>query len=107
MDIMPVDKGHVLVIPKCEAVEMSDLPLEYATAVFATAKKVIQAQRTVFNTQGIVQMQLNHAQSGQSVFHYHMHLVPTHLSKIGNHESTMGNHDELSELAKKLRDVIV
>lgn len=106
MDIMPVATGHVLVIPKCEAVELSDLPLEYATAVIATAQKIIQAQRAVLNTQGIVQMQLNNTQAGQSVFHYHMHLVPTHLSNIGNHESKMGDMQEIATLAQKLRQAI-
>ncbi|WP_294033312.1 HIT family protein [uncultured Moraxella sp.] len=106
MDIMPVDTGHVLVIPKCQAVELSDLPCEYACAVFKTAQKVMAAQRAVFGVQGIVQMQLNHSDAGQSVFHYHMHLVPTHLSNIAKHESKMGNQDELAKLAEKLRTAI-
>ncbi len=106
MDIMPVDTGHVLVIPKCQAVELSDLPCEYACAVFKTAQKVMTAQRAVLGVQGIVQMQLNHSDAGQSVFHYHMHLVPTHLSNIAKHESKMGNQDELAKLAEKLRTAI-
>lgn len=106
MDIMPVDTGHVLVIPKCQAVELSDLPCEYACAVFKTAQKVMAAQRAVLGVQGIVQMQLNHSDAGQSVFHYHMHLVPTHLSNIAKHESKMGNQDELAKLAEKLRTAI-
>lgn len=106
MDIMPVDTGHVLVIPKCQAVELTDLPLDYATAVIATAQKVIKAQREVLGVHGVVQMQLNHQDAGQSVFHYHMHLVPTHISNIGNHESKFGNQDELSVLAEKLRQAL-
>lgn len=106
MDIMPVDTGHVLVIPKCQAVELSDLPCEYACAVFKTAQKVMTAQRAVLGVQGIVQMQLNHSDAGQSVFHYHMHLVPTHFSNFAKHESKMGNQDELAKLAEKLRTAI-
>lgn len=106
MDIMPVDTGHVLVIPKCQAIELSDLPCEYACAVFKTAQKVMTAQRAVLGVQGIVQMQLNHSDAGQSVFHYHMHLVPTHFSNFAKHESKMGNQDELAKLAEKLRTAI-
>ncbi|MDO4427658.1 MAG: HIT domain-containing protein [Moraxella sp.] len=106
MDIMPVADGHVLVIPKCEAVELSDLPADYALAVFETAKKVMTAQRHVLNTEGIVQMQLNHAKAGQSVFHYHMHLIPTHLHNITTHESTPADHAKLAELASKLSAAI-
>ena len=58
MDIMPQAKGHVLVIPKQKAIDLADLEPEYAAAVLMTAKKVMQAQRQVFELvrlkQGIV-----------------------------------------------------
>lgn len=103
MDIMPVATGHVLVIPKCEAVEMSDLPLNYASAVFATAQKVLAAQRAALGVTGVVQFQLNGAEAGQSVFHYHMHLIPTHLRNIHAHESSLADHETLAAIAEKLR----
>ncbi|MCP3897935.1 HIT family protein [Moraxella sp.] len=106
MDVMPQATGHVLVIPKCEAVELSDLPCEYACAVFKTAQKVITAQRSALGVEGIVQMQLNHASAGQSVFHYHMHLIPTHIHELGKHESVIADQDELATLASKIRAVI-
>lgn len=106
MDVMPQATGHVLVIGKCEAVEMTDLPLEYATAIIATAQKVIKAQRSALNVEGVVQMQLNHAKAGQSVFHYHMHLIPTHVHELGKHEGGFADQNELAELAAKIRAVI-
>lgn len=106
MDVMPQATGHVLVIPKCEATELSDLPLDYATAVIATAQKIIKAQRQALNTNGVVQMQLNHQEAGQSVFHYHMHLIPTHIHKLGEHESKMADQTELANLAQKIRDCL-
>ena len=106
MDVMPQATGHVLVIPKCEAVELSDLPCEYACAVFKTAQKVITAQRCALGVEGIVQMQLNHASAGQSVFHYHMHLIPTHIHELGKHESVIADQDELATLASKIHAVI-
>ena len=107
MDIMPMATGHALVIPKCEAVELSDMPADYLQAVFSTAQKVMQAQRQVLNTEGIAQMQLNNAQAGQSVFHYHVHLIPTHVHEIGKHEDKTANHEELAKLAEQIRQVIV
>ncbi|MDO5651881.1 MAG: HIT domain-containing protein [Moraxella sp.] len=106
MDVMPQAVGHVLIIPKYAAVELTDLPLEYATAVFATAKKVIAAQRKALDTDGILQMQLNHETAGQSVFHYHMHLIPTHIHQLGKHASGVADMNALAELATKLRAVI-
>lgn len=103
MDVMPQARGHVLVIPKCEAVELTDLPCEYACAVFKTAQKVVKAQRIALNVEGVVQMQLNHATAGQSVFHYHMHLIPTNVHELGKHEGVMADQDKLAELADGIR----
>lgn len=111
MDIMPMAKGHVLVIPKCEAVELSDMPAEYISAVFTTAQKVMTAQRQVLSTEGIVQLQLNHESAGQSVFHYHVHLVPTHIATLREHaQAGQKNLDTtpeaLANLAKQFAQVI-
>lgn len=106
MDIMPQATGHVLIIPKCQAVELSDLPSDYAQAVFATAKKVMAAQRKVFNRKGIVQMQLNDGEAGQSVFHYHMHLIPTSIHELGKHQFKTAEQAELADMAGKLAAAI-
>lgn len=106
MDVMPQATGHILVIPKVEAVELSDIPDEYILAVFSTAKKVMAAQRAVLNCQGIIQMQLNAEQAGQSVFHYHIHLIPSHIHHLQKHESIQANHEELAELAQKIHHTI-
>lgn len=106
MDIMPQAKGHVLVIPKQQAVELSDLEPEYASAVFMTAKKVLQAQRKVFERDGIIQMQLNGSEAGQTVFHYHVHLIPSNIHELGKHAVTMADQDELAEQAKQLAAII-
>ncbi|WP_227429301.1 HIT family protein [Psychrobacter sp. I-STPA6b] len=106
MDIMPQAKGHVLVIPKHPAVDLADMTPEYAAAVLMTAQKVMQAQRQVFDREGIVQMQFNGAQAGQTVFHYHVHLIPSSIHELGRHGSEQADQNELAEQAQQLRDVI-
>lgn len=106
MDIMPMAKGHALVIPKYEAVELTDLPSEYIQAVFATAKIIMKAQRQVLEREGIVQLQLNHSQAGQSVFHYHIHLIPSNVFELGKHEDKQADHNELAVLAQQFREAI-
>ena len=93
LDVMPQARGHVLIVPKTQAVELSDLPQEYA-------------QRQVLTRHGIVQMQLNGGEAGQSVFHYHMHLIPGHVHELARHEDKMADHAELAALAAKLREAI-
>lgn len=108
MDIMPMAEGHVLVIPKQEAVDLSQLDAEYASAVMMTAQKVMKAQRKLFDREGIVQMQLNGAQAGQTVFHYHVHLIPSSIMALREHARDMGDvdHGKLAEMAKQLSVLI-
>lgn len=105
MDINPVAKGHVLVIPKCQAVELSDLPLDYATAVMATAQKVVAAQRQVLGVTGVVMLQNNGEAAGQSVPHYHVHLFAAHYSAMCD-DSYQDDASIRAELAQKLADAI-
>jgi len=106
MDIMPQAKGHVLVIPKQKAIDLADLEPEYAAAVLMTAKKVMQAQRQVFEREGVIQMQLNGSQAGQTVFHYHVHLIPSSIHELGRHAVTQADQGELADLAQQLAAVI-
>lgn len=106
MDIMPQAKGHVLVIPKQQAVDLSQLEPEYASAVLMTAKKVMQAQRQVFNREGIVQMQLNGSEAGQTVFHYHVHLIPSSIHELGKHANGQADMAELAKQAEQLSAAI-
>ncbi|PIT26531.1 HIT family hydrolase [Snodgrassella alvi] len=103
MDVMPQARGHVLVIPKCEAVELTDVPQDYLISVFSAAKKIIEAQRKVLHRDGIVQLQLSGEQAGQSVFHYHIHLIPGHIHELGKHESVAADQAQLAQLAAQLR----
>ncbi|MDF7675182.1 HIT domain-containing protein [Neisseriaceae bacterium ESL0693] len=103
MDVMPQARGHVLVVPKYAAIELTDMPADYLSAVFATAQKVIAAQRQVLHRQGVVQMQLSGADAGQSVFHYHIHLIPAHVHELAAHESQSADQADLAKLAGQLR----
>ena len=71
-----------------------------------TSKKVMQAQRKVFEREGIIQMQLNGAQSGQTVFHYHIHLIPSSIHELGRHAVTQADQSELANIAKQLAAAI-
>lgn len=106
MDIMPQAEGHVLVIPKQKAVDLADLEADYAAAVLMTCKKVMQAQRQVFEREGIIQMQLNGAQAGQTVFHYHVHLIPSSIHELGRHAAAKAESSQLADMAKQLATAI-
>ena len=78
MDIGQVNPGHVLVTVKAHAENFYALDEEQAAAAQRTALRVARAIRDAFSPQGLSVYQANGGAAGQTVFHYHMHLVPRH-----------------------------
>lgn len=78
MDIGQVNPGHVLVAAKGHAENLYALEDAQARAVFAAAAKLARAIRDAFSPQGLSVYQANGKAAGQTVFHFHMHLVPRH-----------------------------
>ena len=78
MDIGQVNPGHVLVATKRHAATLLDITAEEAAAVMQTAQRVAHAVQTVFNPPGLTLLQANGREGDQTVFHFHMHVVPRH-----------------------------
>lgn len=78
MDIGQVNPGHVLVASKRHAVTVLDLTPEEAAAVMQTAQRVAAAAEAAFAPDGITLFQANGAAGGQTVFHFHLHVLPRH-----------------------------
>ncbi len=76
MDIMPQTRGHHLVIPKYHATDFLDLPIDWAQDCLAVAQKMAAASKKGLEADGVRIMQLNGAAAGQTVFHYHIHVMP-------------------------------
>lgn len=78
MDIGQVNPGHVLVATRRHAANLFELTPEEAAAVMQTAQKVAQAARDAFDPPGLTLLQANGPEGGQTVFHFHLHVVPRH-----------------------------
>jgi len=76
MDIGQVNPGHVLVAVKPHAENLYALDDSQAAAVQRTAARVARAIRDAFAPAGLSVYQANGKAAGQTVFHYHVHLVP-------------------------------
>jgi histidine triad (HIT) family protein len=76
LDINPASRGHVLVVPKDEYPDIWTMPPELVAAVALTAQRLAHAIRAALKPDGLNILQNNGAASGQSVFHYHVHLIP-------------------------------
>ena len=76
LDIMAVNKGHTLVIPKKHYYNIEDTPEELVAKVMAAVKKVAPAVKKAADTDGFVVMQCNGETGGQVVPHLHFHIIP-------------------------------
>jgi histidine triad (HIT) family protein len=76
MDLFPVGKGHLLVVPKAHSENLFEIPEPALEQVVRHTRRLALVLRQVFSPDGIGVHQLNGAAAGQTVFHYHMHLIP-------------------------------
>ena len=78
MDLGQVNPGHVLVASKRHAATLFDLTPDEAAAVMRLAQRVALAARTAFDPDGLMLLQANGAVAGQTVGHFHIHVLPRH-----------------------------
>lgn len=83
-DINPASKGHCLIIPKQHADNIFDLDGTTAASLFTLATKVARALNTQLNCEGLNLVQNNGTIAGQTVFHFHLHLIPRYAGDTVN-----------------------
>lgn len=76
LDLSPATRGHALILPKKHADNLYELPDETAGKVFVLAKKLAKVMTEKLNCDGFNVVQNNGEVAGQTVFHFHMHLIP-------------------------------
>ena len=104
MDIMPATKGHVLVIPKTQAANIYDMDNEYLSAVGATTKKTAAAIKEALSPSGVIIKQFNGSDAGQTVFHYHVHIIPVYPNeRMGEHGANIADPEKLARVAALIR----
>lgn len=78
LDIGQVNPGHVLVATKRHAQDLLALTPEECARVMQVAQTIAAALQEAFTPSGITLLQANGHDGGQTVFHFHMHVVPRH-----------------------------
>jgi histidine triad (HIT) family protein len=76
LDIMPASRGHTLVVPKTHASGLMDITPESLATTVVFAQGVARLLRMKLRPDGMNMIQNDGAAAGQSVLHYHVHLVP-------------------------------
>jgi histidine triad (HIT) family protein len=105
MDIGHVNPGHTLVTAKKHAANLYELDEAQAAALARVNLKIAHAIRKAFNPEGLSVYQANGKPAGQTVFHYHVHLLPRYAGDGMDLIWPVKNpaREKLEEYAAKIR----
>lgn len=99
LDLGPATRGHALILPKKHYADLFELPEEEAKKAVALAKKLLPAMKKGLKCDGIQLVQNNGEAAGQTVFHYHLHMIPAYKE---DGPGARWKPDTLSDEDKKL-----
>ena len=94
LDLGPASKGHALILPKTHAANLFELPDELAGKAMILAKKLAKQLQDGLHAVGVNVVQNNGEAAGQTVFHFHMHLIPRYKGDTVNVAWTPGTLTE-------------
>lgn len=98
LDISPASKGHALILPKEHYANLYEISEEMAVHVIKTAKKMAKKMQEQLGAEGLNVLQNNGELAGQTVFHYHMHLIPRYQ---GDKVNMKWENGELSDAIRE------
>ena len=106
LDMGPATKGHALILPKEHYANLFELPEETASKVMVLAKRQATKMKERLNCQGFNLVQNNGECAGQTVMHFHYHLIPRYENDNQNilWKPTSPSAEELKEICERLKD---
>lgn len=104
-DLGPATKGHALVIPKKHYANIFEIDNEMVGKAFVLAKKMATTMKDTFQCDGFNLIQNNGEIAGQSVFHFHIHLIPRYKgdNAIKLWKPGKTTDEELEKLAEEIK----
>lgn len=111
LDISQVTKGHTLVIPKVHQENIYELTPHVAKQVYEVIPQIANAIKEAYNPIGLNLLNNNGEDAGQSVFHYHVHIIPRYGTGDGfgavwkSHQSEY-TPEKLIEIASTISEKI-
>ena len=105
LDLGPATKGHALILPKSHYKNLYELPDATAADVMKLAKKMAAQMTEKLGCDGFNLVQNNNEVAGQTVFHFHMHMIPRYKDDHAGILWTPGEttQEDMAEI-KKLVD---
>lgn len=109
LDLGPATKGHALILPKQHFADITQMPEELTAKAFVLAKKIVTFMKGALPSDGYNIVQNNGEAAGQTVFHFHIHLIPRYTNDhagVGWKPGVLSDawKEEILEKSKGLRD---
>jgi histidine triad (HIT) family protein len=108
LDINPVVVGHTLVVPKKHFENIFDIEDKYLERIITVSSKISLKMKEVLGIEGINLYQANGSIAGQTVFHFHLHVLPQKQGESVDFVKWMGkftkkmNKEQFEEIKNKL-----
>jgi histidine triad (HIT) family protein len=104
LDIEPAGPGHTLIVPKKHAANFFELPEETAVHAMQLAQRLAKAMKEVLPIDGLNIIQNNGEVAGQTVMHYHLHVIPRYqgVGGLPGWEKVTVSPEEMQEKAAAL-----
>lgn len=108
MDINPANPGHLLVIPKRHYRNIFDMDVEMAGKIMRVGTRLASVVKTALNPDGLNLLQSSESAAFQTVFHFHLHLIPRWEddSLVLPWQPQQGDINQIAEVADKIRQHI-
>ena len=108
MDINPANPGHLLVIPKRHYRNIFDIDVEMAGKIMRVGTRLASVVKTALNPDGLNLLQSSESAAFQTVFHFHLHLIPRWEddSLVLPWQPQQGDINQIAEMADKIRQHI-
>ncbi len=105
LDAAPATRGHALILPKAHFANLYEIEDETLAKAAKLAKKVITREKELLGCDGYNLVQNNGEAAGQTVFHFHMHLIPRYANgeKIVAWNQQELPEEEMKEICARMR----
>jgi histidine triad (HIT) family protein len=105
MDINPATKGHALVVPRTHSADLMEISVDDLSATAVAAQRLAKRMKDVLNADGINVINACGAAAWQTVFHFHLHVIPRYTDDPLKLPwiPTPGDADEIAGTAEELR----
>ena len=108
LDQGPATKGHALILPKQHFANIYEIPDETVAKAMILGKKMATAMTKALHSDGFNLVQNNGEAAGQTVFHFHVHVIPRYEGGpvIAGWEPGKEDPEVLAETAEKIKDAL-